>query len=76
MSIDNLYRASKKCCCNARWKTSTIKFEKHLLSDAMKISRNLEDLNKRRFYGYHSFTLVEHGKVREIDALTLWDRAP
>ena len=42
--------------------------ETHLLPECADIVETLAG-EKRRFKGFHSFTTVEHGKARQIDAL-------
>lgn len=65
--------AGKRCCNNARWKTSTINFESDLLG---RCEQKLEEIrnNKRKFRGFHSFRVIEHGKLRHIDALPIEER--
>ena len=74
MSFGNLCRAGKACCNGARWKTSTINFETKLLSESLKTYTALLD-GTRKFRGFQSFTTVEHGKERNIDALPIQERA-
>lgn len=68
MSFGNICKAGKSCCDGARWKTSTINFETNLLGEAQATYDTLH-YGKRVFKGFHSFATVEHGKVRNIDAL-------
>lgn len=74
MSFENLVRAGKGCCNGSRWKTSTIHFETNLLSECQNIWSDLQN-GTRKFNGFHSFTTAEHGKLRNIDALPIKDRA-
>lgn len=71
-SFVNLYRAGKDCCKGSRWKTSTINFETNLLT-------NIEELYQQvygdyKYKGFVYFQTVEHGKVRDIHALSIQDR--
>lgn len=74
MSFGNICKAGKSCCDGARWKTSTINFETNLLGEAQATYDTLHH-GKRVFKGFHSFATVEHGKVRNIDALPIQERA-
>lgn len=74
MSFGNLCRAGKACCNGARWKTSTINFETNLLAESLKTYNDLQD-GTRKFRGFQSFSTVEHGKRRDIDALPIQERA-
>lgn len=74
MSFGNICKAGKSCCDGARWKTSTINFETNLLGEAQATYDTLH-YGKRVFKGFHSFATVEHGKVRNIDALPIQERA-
>ncbi len=69
----NLFKAGQKSCKGVRWKSSTILFETFLAREVVKIQKELKD-PKRKFKGFHSFKLVEHGKERLIDALPIRDR--
>lgn len=73
-SFGNLNRAGVKSCKGVRWKTSTILFEVFLCQESHAIRKELKS-GKRKFKGFHSFILVEHGKARAIDALPIRDRA-
>jgi len=74
MSFGNLCAAGKACCNGARWKTSTIHFEANLLSESLKTYIELKE-GIRKFHGFQSFSTIEHGKLREIDALPIQERA-
>ena len=74
MSFGNLCKAGKVCCNGGRWKTSTINFETNLLTECLKIHNDLH-YGTRKFKGFHSFSTVEHGKLRNIDALPIQERA-
>lgn len=74
MSFGNLCRAGKQCCNGARWKTSTINFETNLLVESLKTYNGLQE-GTRKFRGFQSFSTVEHGKKRDIDALPIQERA-
>lgn len=73
MSFKNLCAAGKACCNGARWKTSTINFETNLLGEVQKTYDELYN-GTRVFNGFHSFSTVEHGKLRNIDALPIQER--
>lgn len=73
-SFGNLCRAGKECCNGARWKTSTINFETNLLAESLKTYEDLHN-GTRKFQGFHSFSTIEHGKRRDIDALPIQERA-
>lgn len=73
MSFKNLCAAGKACCNGARWKTSTINFETNLLGEVQKTYDKLYN-GTRVFNGFHSFSTVEHGKLRNIDALPIQER--
>ena len=72
-SFGNICRAGKGCCNGSRWKSSTINFETRLLSESLKIYDDLA-CGTRKFKGFHSFTTIEHGKERHIDALPIQER--
>lgn len=72
-NFSNLTKAGKRCCNGTRWKTSTIHFETFLLREALKALATLRAEN-RKFDGFHSFTTIEHGKKRDIDALPIDER--
>lgn len=74
MSFGNLCKAGKASCNGSRWKTSTILFENNLLSCCCDIRNSLID-GTRKFKGFQSFTTIEHGKARNIDALPIKERA-
>lgn len=74
INFGNMVEAGRKCCDGSHWKTSTILFETHLLPECADIVETLAG-EKRRFKGFHSFTTVEHGKARQIDALPIQERA-
>lgn len=74
MSFGNLCRAGKDCCSGSRWKTSTINFETNLLAECLEVQQSLAN-GTRKFGGFHSFTTIEHGKARAIDALPIRERA-
>ena len=73
-SFGNLCRAGKACCNGARWKTSTIHFESNLLAESLDTYNSLQN-GTRKFRGFQSFSTVEHGKLRNIDALPIQERA-
>ena len=56
------------------WKASTIHFETDLVARITVLHLKLL-ADTRYFTGFHSFTTIEHGKVRNIDALPIDDRA-
>ena len=73
-SFGNLISAGRKACNGVRWKTSTILFETFLLQESLKTKNELKT-GRRKFKGFRSFRIVEHGKERAIDALAIRDRA-
>jgi hypothetical protein len=73
MSFGNLCKAGKECCAGSRWKSSTINFEANMLAECLNIWKTL-DSETRKFTGFHSFSTVEHGKERDIDALAIQER--
>lgn len=73
-SFKNMTAAGKRCCNNARWKSSTINFEADLLARC-KVKLDEIRSGQRKFKGFHSFAVVEHGKRRFIDSLPIDDRA-
>lgn len=66
--------AGKHCCRGSRWKTSTINFENNLLERYAAKLREVQT-DTRKFKGFQSFDVVEHGKLRHIDALPIDERA-
>lgn len=72
-SLSNIIDASRKCCNGSRWKASTIDFESQLLSRAYRIYKQVR--KEHNFSGFYSFKTIEHGKVRNIDALKIEKRA-
>lgn len=74
INFGNMVESGEDCCDGSHWKTSTILFETHLLPECADIVETLAG-EKRRFKGFHSFTTVEHGKARQIDALPIQERA-
>lgn len=73
-SFENICKAGKACCNGTRWKSSTIHFETQLLEESLKIYNDLHN-GTRMFKGFHSFSTIEHGKRRDIDALPIQERA-
>lgn len=70
----NLIDAGKLCCNNSRWKTSTILFEANLLRNVCDIREEILT-GKYKFGGFTSFTTIERGKTRMINAIKIHDRA-
>ena len=73
-SFENLYRASKECCKGVRWKTSVQNFENELLIRSFELKKKM-DANAYKFHGFCFFKTNEHGKIRDIHALNIEDRA-
>lgn len=73
INFGTLADAGNKCCNGSMWKTSTINFKAHRLSECRRLLKDLDE-GTRRFNGFHSFVTVEHGKVRHIDALPIRER--
>lgn len=74
ISFEKLYEAGKKCCKNVRWKNSVIRFEAQLAKETEKMYNSIVN-GTRKFNGFASFKTVEHGKMREINALPITERA-
>lgn len=72
-NFDTLYKAGKDCCRNVRWKSSTINFEDNLISETNKNLAALQD-GTYKSDSFRSFSVIEHGKLRHIDALKIQDR--
>lgn len=72
-NFETLMKAGKKSCNGSRWKASTIQFEANLAAEVNKILYQIRN-EKRYFKGFHSFTTIEHGKARNIDALHIRER--
>ena len=72
-TFDDLYKAGKKCCNGVRWKSSTQRFEMHLLSGTAQRRKLLLEQNWVPG-AYSHFTISERGKTRPIDAPRIQDR--
>lgn len=72
-TFENLYEAGLKSCRNVRWKSSTIAFESNLINEIQRLYNRLHS-GEYRFEGFRYFRTVEHGKMRDINALTIQDR--
>ena len=72
-SLESLWDSAKKCCLGSGWKTSVINFKTYMLREVSTIFAALHE-ERRKFGGFASFQTVEHGKRREINALTIQDR--
>lgn len=72
-NFGTMCEAGRLCCNGARWKTTTIHFETNLLPRVLNSLKILE-LGRRDFHGYKSFTLIDHGKARNIDAVDIDER--
>lgn len=72
-NFGTMCEAGKLCCNGSRWKTTVINFETNLLA---RVTESLTALEKgqRKFNGYKSFTLIDHGKARNIDAVDIDER--
>lgn len=73
-SFGNLMAAGKRCCNGVRWKASAINFEVFLARECAGILAEIRS-GKHAFRGFQSFTTIEHGKARDIDALPIRQRA-
>lgn len=69
----NVIDAGRLCCNNSRWKTSTILFEANLLRHVCDIRKEVMS-GVHRFNGFTSFTTIERGKTRMINAIKICDR--
>ena len=72
-TFNNLYNAGIKSCKNVRWKASTIDFESNIIVEVQRLLNRLHR-DGYRFQGFRYFRTVEHGKMRDINALTIQDR--
>ena len=72
-NIKNLVYAGRECCKGVRWKASIITFEANLVVRAVKALKMIQE-KARVFRGFHSFSTIEHGKKRDIDAPNIDDR--
>ena len=72
-SFSNLMDAGHKACNGSTWKASTINFKYNMVYRVSGIHNTIHN-HVRTFNGFHSFTTIEHGKLRNIDALPIGDR--
>lgn len=72
-SFDTMFCYGHKCCNGVRWKQSVQNFERHLLVNTSRNRRRVLDETWRP-YPCVSFTLMERGKIRHIDAPHILDR--
>lgn len=72
-SFDRLFYYGRKCCNGVRWKQSVQNYERHLL---LNTARNRVSVlsGKWRPHPCVSFSLLERGKLRQIDAPHIMDR--
>lgn len=72
-SFDTLFHYGHKCCNGVRWKQSVQNYERHLLVNT---ARNRKAVLNGSWYPRRcvSFTLMERGKQRNIDAPHIMDR--
>lgn len=68
----NLYRSGIKCCSGVRWKTSTINYETMSILNTYNLLEKVN--NNYKYDGFVFFQTVEHGKMRDIHALSIRDR--
>lgn len=72
-SFRHLYLSGKRCCKNVYWKNSTQRFIGNIIPNVAKLHRELmADTFKHK--GFHTFTLVERGKVRHIRSVHITER--
>ena len=72
--FEHMWDAGKKSCSGVRWKTSTINFETTLLTQIDHLQESVTN-GTYRFSGFKHFKTIEHGKERDINSLTIQDRA-
>lgn len=72
-SIDNLWASAHDVCKGSGWKTSIINFKTNMLQDVMNRYYQLMS-GVHNFQGFVSFQTVEHGKLRQINAIKVQDR--
>ena len=73
-TFDNLYKAGKKVCNKARYKSSVISFETDLCHRISKIYKDIYN-NTRKFKGFISWIQRDRGKERVINTLHIDDKA-
>lgn len=73
-SFENLLKCGRACCKGVRWKTSTKNFETKLLTTIHDLKRQLDN-GSFKTKGFASFTLRERGKIRQIKAVHITERA-
>lgn len=72
-SYRKMFFYGKKCCNGVRWKQSVQNFENHLFSGTAKRRREIIEGKWKPKKCTH-FTLIERGKIRNIDAPHISDR--
>ena len=72
-TFEHLYEAGTACCNGVRWKASTQIFEARLPSWATTVQDQLMD-GTWRSPGFNKFTIMERGKVRDIQAVHIAER--
>lgn len=72
-NFENLYNSYKECKKGVMWKSSTQNYNLHAVKN---ITQTLKELHNGTYKAkpYHSFTLRERGKVREINSVHITDR--
>lgn len=73
-TFDGMWDAGENCCSGVRWKTSTINFESMLLTQTDSLQERVLD-DDYEFGGFKHFKTIEHGKMRDINALVIQDRS-
>ena len=73
-TFDGMWEAGENCCSGVRWKTSTINFESMLLTQTDSLQERVLN-DKYEFGGFKHFKTIEHGKMRDINALVIQDRS-
>lgn len=69
-SFKNLYKAYRKCYKNSNWKTST---QSHKMNIVVNVAKTRRDLLQGKFKSgkYYSFDIMERGKLRHVDSLSV-----
>ena len=72
-SPSNLYKAGKDSCSGVDWKTHVMNYKIFMLAETQKQYENLLN-DKYKFNGFTHFRTIEHGKMRDINAITVGNR--
>lgn len=72
-SYEHLYESYKKCRCGVSWKGSVQKFISQAPLQTYRIWKELDD-GTWKSKGFYSFNVVERGKLRHIQSVTMSER--